>query len=148
MNTSQYWPFAHEYSIWNATVAAVQFWMADFKLHILSNIIDQVYTAFFYDYYTKQMWSLPEEMLFSHFVTTLNNAFETELAQEDECYKSGSESFNIPTPLSRAPRVYHVSTMEELSFNPTHFEHSPTSQSIMKSTHLEDTDVTALHTAD
>ena len=26
MGASQYWPFAQEYSIWNATVAAPQFW--------------------------------------------------------------------------------------------------------------------------
>ena len=60
------------------------------------------------------------------FVTILNNAFEMELAQEDEGYESGSISFNIPTPLTGAPRVYHVSTMEELSFNPASFGQSPT----------------------
>ena len=27
MDAPQYWPFAQEYSIWNATVAALQFWM-------------------------------------------------------------------------------------------------------------------------
>ena len=69
----------------------------------------------------------PEETLFGHFVTTLNDAFETKLAQEDEGYESEGESFNIPTPLSRALRVYHVSTMEELSFNPANFGQSPTS---------------------
>ena len=73
------------------------------------------------------MWSLPEETLFGHFVTTLNNAFETQLEQEDEGYESGRKSFNIPTPLSRALRVYHVSTMDELSFDPTNFGQSPTS---------------------
>ena len=83
MDASQYWPFACEYSIWNATVTALQFWMADLKPHILSNVIDQVYAAFFYSDFTQQMWNLPEEKLFSCFVTTLNNAFETELAQED-----------------------------------------------------------------
>ena len=49
------------------------------------------------------MWNLPEEALFGHFVTTLNNAFETEIEQEDEGYESESESFNITTSLSRAP---------------------------------------------
>ena len=99
--------------------------MVDFKPHILSNAIDQVYTAFFYSDYTQQMQSLPEETLFGHFVTTLNNAFETKLAQEDKGYKSGSERFNIPTPLSRAPSVYHVLTMEELSFDPANFGQAP-----------------------
>ena len=121
MDTSQYWPFAHEYSIWNATVTALQFWMVDLKPHILSNAIDWVYTAFFYSDFTQQMQNLPDETLFSHFVTTLNNASETDLAWEDEGYKSGSESFNILTSLSRAPRVYHVSTMEDLPFDPANF---------------------------
>ena len=64
------------------------------------------------------MQNLPEETLFGHFVTTLNNAFQTELAQEDKCYESGSESFNIHTPLSKPQRVYHVSMMEDISFDP------------------------------
>ena len=48
MDASQYLPFAHEYSIWNAMVTALQFCTADLKPHILSNVIDQVYAAFFY----------------------------------------------------------------------------------------------------
>ena len=114
------------YSIWNATVTALQFWIAGPEPHILSNVIDWVYTAFFYGDYTQQKWSLPEETIFSCFVTTLNNAFETELAQEDEGYESGSESLNIPTSLSRALRVYHVSTMEGLSFDPANLGQLPT----------------------
>ena len=55
------------------------------------------------------------------------------LTQEDEGYKSGSESFNIPTPLRRAPWIYPVSASENISLNPTtllttaaqHPEHSP-----------------------
>ena len=77
--------------------------MAGVKPHILSNAIDQVYATFFRSVFAQEMQSLPEGTLFSHFVTTLNNAFETELAQEDKGYESESESFNIPTPLSRAP---------------------------------------------
>ena len=29
MDTIDYWPFAQEYSIWNAAVTALQFWMVD-----------------------------------------------------------------------------------------------------------------------
>ena len=32
-------PFTREYSIWNATVAALQFWMADLNPQTLSNAI-------------------------------------------------------------------------------------------------------------
>ena len=49
MDTTDYWPFAHEYSIWNTTVAALQFWTADLDPQTLSNIIEMVYTAFFYN---------------------------------------------------------------------------------------------------
>ena len=70
--------------------------------------------------------NLPEEILFSCFVTTLNNAFETELAQEDKGYESGSENFNIPIPLSSALRIYNFSTRGDLFFNPAHFGQSPT----------------------
>ena len=78
--TLQYLPFVQEYSIWNATVAALQFWMADLEPQILSNAIDWVSAAFFYSDFTHQIWNLLEEILFSCFVTTLNKAFETELA--------------------------------------------------------------------
>ena len=42
--------------------------------------------------------------------------FECELAQEDTGYESGSESSKLPTPLHKAPQLYHVSTQENLSF--------------------------------
>ena len=32
-------------------------------------------------------------------MTTLNSAFEQKLALEDEGYESGSETFDLPTPL-------------------------------------------------
>ena len=48
MNVTDYWPMAREYSVWNATVAASQFWTADLGAHVLSSPIDQVYNAFFY----------------------------------------------------------------------------------------------------
>ena len=51
---------------------------------------------------------------------------ETELAQEDEGYESGSEHLNIPTPISRALRIYYFSEVEDLSFNLVNFGQSPT----------------------
>ena len=38
-----------------------------------------------------------DEVLFSHFMTTLNATFESKLTLEDEGFDSGSENFNIPT---------------------------------------------------
>ena len=46
MNTADYWSMAREYSVWNATVAALQFWTADLEAHTLSSTIEQVYNAF------------------------------------------------------------------------------------------------------
>ena len=48
MDATDYWPFAHEYSIWNTSVAAIQFWRADLDPQTLSNAIERVYTALFY----------------------------------------------------------------------------------------------------
>ena len=76
MDATHYWPFAREYSIWNAAVTALQFWMADLEPYTLSNAIEQVYTAFFCSNSAQQLRKISEKVLFGHFVTTLNDAFE------------------------------------------------------------------------
>ena len=48
MDTTDYWLFAHEYAIWNSTVAALQFWTTDLNPQTLSSATERVYTAFFY----------------------------------------------------------------------------------------------------
>ena len=133
MDATHYWPFAREYSIWNTTVTALQFWMADLEPHILSNAIEQVYTAFFCSNSAQQLWNRSEEIIFGCFVTTLNDVFEWEIVWEGEGYENGSKSLNIHTPLQRAPFLYHVSTSDNLSFDPAtplttvlpHPAHSP-----------------------
>ena len=119
MDATHYWPFAREYPVWNAAVTALQFWMADLEPHILSNAIERVYTAFFFSDSAQQLWNLSEEVLFGWFVTTLKDTFKRELAQEYEGYESGSESLSIPTPVRKVPQIYHVSTNENLSSDPT-----------------------------
>ena len=99
MNITDYWAMAREYSVWNAVVAALQFWRVDPKAHILSSAIDQVFNAFFYSSSTHMLHQQSDKILFSHFMTMLNAAFESKLALEDESYESGSENFNIPSPL-------------------------------------------------
>ena len=116
MNVTNYWPIAREYSVWNATVAALQFWTADLKAHVLSNAIEQVYNAFFYSTSTHLLCQQSDEVLFGHFVTTLNAAFVSKLALEDG-YESGSENFNIPTPLRRTSRIHHVPSDENIPFD-------------------------------
>ena len=90
---------AREYSVWNATVAALQFWTGDLEAHVLSSTIEQVYNVFFSTTSTHLLCQQSEEILFGCFVTTLNAAFESKLALEDEGYESCSENFDIPTPL-------------------------------------------------
>ena len=75
MNATDYWPLAREYSIWNATVAALQFLTADLEAHVLSNAIEQVYNTFFYTPSMHLLCQQSEEVLFSHFLTMLNAAF-------------------------------------------------------------------------
>ena len=59
-----------------------------------------------------------DEILFGHSVTTLNAAFKSKLALGDEGYESGSENFNIPTPLRRTSKIHHISIVENASFDP------------------------------
>ena len=99
MNDMDYWPMAREYSVWNAAVAALQFWTADLETHILASTISKDFSAFFYSTSTHLLHQHSDEILFGCFVTTLNATFESKLASEDEGSKSGSENFNIPTPL-------------------------------------------------
>ena len=48
----------------------------------------------------------------------LNAAFDQCLALADDGYKSGSDTLNLPTPLRKMPRIYHVSSIEHASFDP------------------------------
>ena len=118
MNTTDYCPMAREYSVWNTTVATLQFWAADFKAHVLGSTIKQVYNAFFYSTSIHLLHQQSDEILFSCFMTTLNAAFESKLALEDEGYGSSSENFNIPTPLRQTSKIYHVFSVKNVSFDP------------------------------
>ena len=118
MDATDYWPFAQEYSIWNAAVTALQFCMVDLNPLMLNNTIERVYTAFFCSDSAQQLRYISDEILFCHFVTTLNDAFQWELVLEDIGYENGSKSLNIPTLLCQAPWLYNVPTQENLSFGP------------------------------
>ena len=104
MNATGYWPLAREYSIWNTVVETLQFWTADLEAHVLSNAIEQGSSAFLYPTSMHLLCQQSEEVLFGHFVTTLNAAFESKLTLEDERYESRSENFNIPTSLRQTSR--------------------------------------------
>ena len=110
MDITDYWPMAREYSIWNATVASLQFWTADLDTITLGTTREEVHSAFFCPTSTYTLCQQSDEILFSCFVTTLNAAFEWKLALEDEGNESSSENFNMPTPLENAkdpPCIQH-----------------------------------------
>ena len=67
---------AREYSVWNAAVAALQFWTADPEAHVLSSAIEEVYTTFFYAASAHTLHQQSDKILFGHFVTMLNAIFE------------------------------------------------------------------------
>ena len=70
-----------------------------------------------------------EEVLFGCFVTALNTAFESKLALQDEGYESGSENFNISTPLRCTSKIHHVSSDDNISFDPSTLYATATGQS-------------------
>ena len=48
----------------------------------------------------------------------MNAAFDQQLSLAGEGYESGSDTFGLPTPLRKTPRIHHVSSMEHTSFDP------------------------------
>ena len=118
MNVAEYWLMAREYSIWNATIASLQFWTADLDPITLGTATEEGYLAFFYSTSSYTLCQQPDKILFICFMTTLNAAFEQILALEDEGYESSSETINMPTPLRKIPKIHHVSSIEHASFNP------------------------------
>ena len=76
MNVADYWLMAREYSIWNATTASLQFWIADLNPITLGITTGEVYSAFFYSTSSHTLCQQPDEILFGHFMITLNAAFD------------------------------------------------------------------------
>ena len=118
MDAADYWPMAREYSIWNATIASLQFWTEDLDPVILGRATEHVYTTFFYSSSSHTLCQQSNEILFGHFVVTLNAASDQQLSLVDGGYESGSDTIDLPTPLRKTPRIHHVSSMEHTPFDP------------------------------
>ena len=117
MNTADYWLMAREYSIWNATIASLQFWTEDLNPVTLGRATEHVYTTFFYSPSSHTLCQQSDKTLFGCFVMALNAAFDQQLSLADEGYVSGSDTIDLPTPLRKTPHIHHVSSMEHASFN-------------------------------
>ena len=76
MNVADYWPMAREYSIWNATIASLQFGTADLDPVTLGMATQEVYFTFFYSTSTHTLHQQSDEILFGCFVIALNAAFD------------------------------------------------------------------------
>ena len=111
---------AHEYGIWNAAIASLQFWAEDLEPITLDIASELVYTTFFWTPTCHTLCQLPEDVLFGCFVIVLNAAFTQQLSFADEGYESGSDTMDLPTPLRKTPHILHVSSLDHASFNPVH----------------------------
>ena len=98
MNITEYWPLAREFSIRNAAVASLQFWTAGLNQITLGIATEEVYSELFYLTSTYTLHQQPDEILFGHFMTTLNAAFEQRLVMEDDGYESSSEILTCHLP--------------------------------------------------
>ena len=58
--------------------------------------------------------------------------FEQKLALEDEGYESGSENFNMPTPLRKTLKIHHISSIENAPFDPDSVMPHSTGQSHLR----------------
>ena len=99
MDTTDYWPMAQEYSIWNAAIASLQFWTEDLDPVTLGTTTQCVYSTFFYTSTSHALHQQSDEALFGHFIIALNAAFNQQLLLTDEGYESGSDTIDLPTPL-------------------------------------------------
>ena len=99
MDTADYWPMAREYSIWNATMASLQFWTEDLDPVTLGTATEHVYTTFCYSSTSHTLHQQSDENLFGRFVIALNAACNQQLLLADEGYESGSDTTDLPTPL-------------------------------------------------
>ena len=117
MGTADYWLMACEYTIWNATIASLQFWAEDLNPITLGLTSECIYTTFFWMSTCHILCQLPEDVLFGCFVIALNATFTQHLSLADEGYESGSDTNDLPMPLQKTPCILHISRMDHASFN-------------------------------
>ena len=74
METLEYCLMAHEYAIWNATIASLQLWAEDLNPIIFGIASECIYTTFFWTPTSLTLCQLSEDVLFGCFVIALNAA--------------------------------------------------------------------------
>ena len=124
-----------EYSIWNAAIASLQFWMEDLDPVTLGRATEHVYTTFFYLPASQTLHQQSNEILFGCFVIALNAAFDQQLSIADEGYESDSNTIDLPTPFRKTPFIHHISSLEHTSFNPVPNTPCSTPQTLPRPVH-------------
>ena len=74
MDTADYWPMEWEYSIWNAALASLQFWIEDLNPVTHGRATECVYITFFYVSTSHTLCQQSDEALVGHFIIALNGA--------------------------------------------------------------------------
>ena len=64
MDAADYWLMVREYSIWNATIASLQFWTEDLDPVTLGGVTECVYTTFFCSPSSHTLHEQSDEILF------------------------------------------------------------------------------------
>ena len=118
MDATDYWLMVRKYSIWNAAIASLQYWTADLDLVTLGRATEEVYTISFYSSSSHTLCQQSDEILFGHFMITLNAAFDQQLSLADEGYESSSDTIELHTLLRKIPKIHHVSNIEHALFDP------------------------------
>ena len=128
MNATDYLPLAREYLIWNATVAALQFWTADREACVLCSAIEQVYNAFFYTTSTNLLCQQSEEVLFGHFMTMLNATFKANLhwKRRDMRVEAKISTYPLLSDVTPESTMFPVKTTPTLTL-PLHAAQVPAS---------------------
>ena len=126
---------AREYSIWNATIASLQFWTEDLDPVTLGRATEHVYTTLLYSPSSHTLHQQSNETLFGCFIIALNAAFNQQLSLADKGYESGSDTIYLPISLRKTPCIHHVSSMEHTSFNPVPTTLCSTPQTLPRPVH-------------
>ena len=106
----------------NSAIAALQFWTADLKTHMLNSAIQQVYNAFFYSTSIHLLHRQSDEVLLGHFTITLNVAFKSNLALKMKAMTVVAKILTYLLHLEEHPRftIFPVLRMHPLTQTQSH----------------------------
>ena len=125
MNATDYWPLARGYSVWDATVATYSF--GQLILNLNSSVAPLNESTLLLLYYLHALLCNQPEVLFDNFVTTLNATFERTLSRRCRIWE-WQQKFQYIHSLRWTSRDHHVSSNENISFNPSTPHTTVTSQ--------------------